>query len=342
MLLLVLIFSLTEEAAPVTQVSVVQPTTSNQRSPEASGGCLIETETSACASEWPEKFAVPWKKMPQGIKEAVKKQKRPNPSDRRKMVRILVDSMQEQTINPARAQCAIIAKRIVQQHPQCFADRADDDEILGCGYFSLLTQIKSRVEHVNRNNTLARLRAPKSATRGLTVAPQHPVGVDSYGCINWQPQETPDGETEESLESSRALLCNLYSEKGPLATDDEETRKLMHKTYFLQRQNINGPPVLAVKEIQQMWPYLFQPRHMFEHFASLTGIEILPRFRQAMERKGERIYRFFLGKKERLQQDLQLILSTMDNTSVTGVIILVMRHFKESENSLLLLSDVSF
>ncbi|XP_062416199.1 uncharacterized protein LOC134107900 [Pungitius pungitius] len=38
--------------------------------------------------------------------------------------------------------------------------KTDEGEIIGCGYFSLLNQLKTRVEYVNRGNTLSRLRKP--------------------------------------------------------------------------------------------------------------------------------------------------------------------------------------
>ncbi|KAK5883046.1 hypothetical protein CesoFtcFv8_019416 [Champsocephalus esox] len=89
---------------------------------------------------------------------------------------------------------------------------------MGCGYFTLLTQIKARVEHVNRNNTMARLRKTKRKAMGEANQDNQEahssVRIDSYGCVNWQPQEFPDGETLQSLEEKRQLMVGIFNEEG--------------------------------------------------------------------------------------------------------------------------------
>lgn len=45
-----------------------------------------------------------------------------------------------------------IGKTIISQYPTTFADKTGDGEPVGCGYYSLLKQLKTRVEHVNRDS----------------------------------------------------------------------------------------------------------------------------------------------------------------------------------------------
>ena len=100
-------------------------------------------------------------------------------------------------MNPSRTQCLIIARDIAQQYPQSFMDTMDDGTTtVGTGYESLLCLIKTRIEHLNRNNTFARHRTTKAVNQ---VKPQRGP-ADTYGCMLWQP-ELPPEETKDFLEN---------------------------------------------------------------------------------------------------------------------------------------------
>ncbi|TKS67895.1 Gamma-aminobutyric acid receptor subunit beta-3 GABA(A) receptor subunit beta-3 [Collichthys lucidus] len=107
-------------------------------------------------------------------------EKRPSAKDRRQMVRIIVEEMRLNEQNPSKSQCQAIAKMIVKQHPQSFADVMRDGTVIDSGYASLMTQLKTQVEHVNRGNALSRRwkqkrNAPKDIARGP---------ADQYGCVS--------------------------------------------------------------------------------------------------------------------------------------------------------------
>lgn len=180
---------LSTSTAPVTSLS-------SSSSPVSSA---LPSPRTNIKRNWPETFTVNWTKMPPGLLTTVTSGKRPSPSDRRQFVRVLVDDMRKYEPNPTRAQCLVITRNITRQYPQSFADTLDDGKtMIGGGYESLLGQVKVRVEHLNRNNTLARHRVSKGATGAMPA--QGPA--DSYGCTRWQP-ELPPEETEESLEGLR-------------------------------------------------------------------------------------------------------------------------------------------
>lgn len=75
-------------------------------------------------------------------------------------------------------------------HPEVF--KTEEGELIGCGYYSLFYQLKTRVENLNLNNTMAQLRKPKRT--GDEVDDSQPstfksAKLDSYGCVNWNPTE---------------------------------------------------------------------------------------------------------------------------------------------------------
>ncbi|CAM4665659.1 unnamed protein product [Leuciscus chuanchicus] len=135
---------------------------------------------------WHVAFLVNWDRMPAAIRKALTNKTRPSPSDRKDMVRAVVDQMLDHDPNPNRTMCHNIARSIVRSHPKCFADVAKNGDILGDGCHSFLQQIKTRLEYKTRNNTLARRRRERTHSqvpdegRGMTRGP-----VDQYGCVRW-------------------------------------------------------------------------------------------------------------------------------------------------------------
>ncbi|KAM8773053.1 uncharacterized protein AB9X84_013684 isoform 1-T1 [Acanthopagrus schlegelii] len=168
-----------------------------------------------CPPNWITTFQVPWEKMAPTLRQAISMEQRAAQSDRLQLIRVIVDAIRMHFPNPTRAECTQIAKNVVAQYPKTFADVTDEGDLLGSGYTSLLNQIKTRVEHVNRNNTLSRIRRPKRTNKndGDASQPQPKSTcnqVDSYGYINWQPHNLPEGETVDSLEVKRQMLATLW------------------------------------------------------------------------------------------------------------------------------------
>lgn len=106
-------------------------------------------------SAFPENFNIPWNRMPACITAAIAQEKRPSAKDHREMVQI-IDEMRLTELNPSKSQCLTVAKMIVKQHTRCFADVMRDVTVIGSGYGSLLTQLKTQVEHVNCGSALSR------------------------------------------------------------------------------------------------------------------------------------------------------------------------------------------
>ena len=288
--------------------------------------------------------------MPIGITHAVQNGKRPSPADRRQMVRITVDCMRNFHMNPTKSQCSTVAKQIVSKHPDSFADVTDEGEKLGCGYYSLLMQLKTRVEHVNRNNTVARLRKRRQSIEQRegehATACSRPV--DTYRCINWQPQDMPEGETQESLEAKREAMEEVFNQHGPSGSTENKIDDTMAVTYYLLRQNINTKaPVPSISELKQKWPFFFIPICFFTHFKCLTVIEIVTRLSEAFQSKGKRIQGYMAHQNEHVPKQVKIVLANIQSALLEtedeqrvlfpGVILLMMAYFREPVKDSLLL-----
>ncbi|KAF4097387.1 hypothetical protein G5714_021395 [Onychostoma macrolepis] len=286
------------KVTPLDSTEIVFDTTMRDfPSSNSSSSCtpsVSSTDSSSATvdlSVWPENFEVPWNRMPSGIKTAIALGKRPTAKDRREMIRIVVDEMRLTELNPSKSQCLIVAKKIVKQYSQSFADVLVDGTRIGTGYGSLLTQLKTRVEHVNRGCLLSRRMTQKktSNSSGEDIAPGP---ADQYGCVRWQP-ECPQEESEESLQEKQKEMKDLYSTEGPAGVERGHLSQLMKATYYLQRKSINACPSPSIADLKNDWPYLFTPKELYNHFKSLTNITILEKLEKSMEEKGKMILQFF-------------------------------------------------
>ncbi|XP_040888781.1 uncharacterized protein LOC121178291 [Toxotes jaculatrix] len=289
---------------------------------------------------WYTDFQVRWNMMPAAIRRALSNHTRPSPGDRKDMVRAVVDQMFEHDLNPTRAICHSIARSIVREYPKCFADVGKKGDIVGDGSYSLLQQIKARVEYKNRKNSLARRRREKrprtAVVEGGRLTARGPV--DQYGCVRWSPAELPSGETMESLNEIKKQLSNIYSEKG--IGGEETAEPLMEKTYVIQRQYLNSVPAPAVAEIQKEWPFLFSQKGLYNHFGLLTDVSILVKMQEAMNNKGSTIIRFCqeLSRHPKIEEILADYEPETSNKAVC-VLLLLMAYFKEPKTSIILEVD---
>uniref|UniRef100_A0A9J8DC39 Uncharacterized protein n=1 Tax=Cyprinus carpio carpio TaxID=630221 RepID=A0A9J8DC39_CYPCA len=301
--------------------------------PSRSTACF----SASCA--WAETFKVLWEVMPSEIKLAIANKKRPSPADRRKLVRMLVDNMQKHELNPSKAQCQIVVQNIVKQYPDSFADVLSDGTKIGSGYASLLLQVKTRVEHVNRNNTLARRRKERLRSSCRTISQSSRRLADQYGCVSWQPEEFPAGENDDTLEEKRKQMVLLHSTEGISGANRGELHKLMEVTYYRQRRDINATPPLS--ELKNSWPYLFCLKGIFLHFQLLTDISLLQKIMESIEGKGKRILRFFQEKPTNKEVCAVLSKYQEGNSLVLCILKLLMAHFKERTESLLIEADAA-
>uniref|UniRef100_UPI003AAB2257 uncharacterized protein n=1 Tax=Centroberyx gerrardi TaxID=166262 RepID=UPI003AAB2257 len=263
------------------------------------------------------------------------------------MVRVIVDAMREICVYPSLSQCAVVAKSIIEQYPDSFEDLTDEGDRMGSGHFTLCSQLKTRVDNLNRNNTLARLRIPKRPA--VTVENSQPAlsrkcaRTDSYGCINWQPSELPEGETRESLREKKEELKSIFTQEGQKGADRGRVNELMMITCEPQHRAINAAPAPSIHQLKSEWPFLFMKRFLIQHFSTLTGIELESRLRESIAGKGRR---FFKAQLLRWSKEVRTVLADIERESGDvdpglAAILVMMAFFKEKEDSLFLLADVT-
>ncbi|XP_030851880.1 uncharacterized protein LOC105444030 isoform X2 [Strongylocentrotus purpuratus] len=295
-------------------------------------------------SNWPETIDISGIDMPDHIAVKLEAGERLSPTERSNAIRGFVSLMMKHDHNPIRSKCDIVARRIVSEWPQSFCDMNEDRSKLGSGHYSLLAQMKTRVEHVNRNNTLTRHRTSRKPKEGSNKVTKP---TDVYGCIKWQPS-LPKGETLESLGEKKESLKDIYTQRGPEESSTGEIDILMDHTYYLQRKMINGAP-LPVSELKEQWPYLFVPEFFQKHFKTLTGIDIATSLLKSLQEKGLTILRFLAKEKWEDHNKVRPLIhqvvaekDAVDMHTVAGAVIKgMMSYFKEKEDSLILNGDVT-
>ncbi|XP_025766361.1 uncharacterized protein LOC112847940 isoform X1 [Oreochromis niloticus] len=120
----------------------------------------------------------------------------------------------------------------------------------------------------------------------------------------------------------------------------------MSLTYISQWQVINSCPSLSVAEIQEQWPFLFTRKGLSNHFYKLTGIDSSERLGQALITKGRRIINYFSSQKLKWNLGIRTLIQQIESEGVltnnkvgTATILLMMKYYKEDEDSLFVLAD---
>ena len=279
-----------------------------------------------------------------GVKAVIRLNKRPATDSRRKMVRLLVDKMLLHCVNPTKAHAMEVARRVVQKYPDSFEDRADE------GFHSLATQLKGRIDHVNRNNVAARLRKPRRSSGASDPRGKASSPLDSYGCVSFQP-DCPETETEETFEEKRLELATLFNGTGPQSGQRSLIDGLMAQTYYLQRKDITNVPSASIEDIQQRWPFLFWQRWICGHFTILTSVPVHTMLSEAFDKKSGRIMRYFENLRDSARKSVRTVLRQMREAQdvlvnavdikAPSLMLMLMAHFGEDTEAIFILADVS-
>lgn len=310
----------------------------------------------AVDSDWVRKFVIRWEKLPASLMTPLKSKKKPTPVQKNSIVKFVVDEMKRFCPNPDMNQTRVVARHMVAAYPESFEDRTDEGERLGDGFYSLAKKLKTRIEYTNRGIIGVRIRQCGLKRQDSRQSAANPASSRSglqYGCINWQPRNLPENETEESLNSKMAAMQELLTTGGyELACRDvHHIDADMTATYTLQRRLINSDPPVTIETIQKSVPFLFYDRWLFRHFEQLVGKPPYTTLRETLASKSPRILAFFRHRQQSTKEDINLI-KTFDNHTIdmTGdtlqnfvtatLLHLMMGYFGEQEDSLFLLADV--
>lgn len=174
-----------------------------------------------------------------------------------------------------------IAKKMVAKYPKSLQDIIEGD-VIGPGYYSLVKQLQNRVENVKRSTT-PKIRKRKGCTEDSDtdeVPPEQKAVIqDTYGCIKWDVQFLPLGET---LESQQEKLRRMSQQTN---ANPEEIKQLMKLTFYTQRKQVNQGK--NIKYLLEGWPSWFNELGMGVHFKELTGIALKETFIHNVDLKGK-------------------------------------------------------
>ena len=211
---------------------------------------------------WANDFEVPWSKVPQrDLLSQLEKGMRPSPKVRREMIRIVCGDIANITLKPGKKTLACIAQEMVNRYPKSFKDNVEGI-IVGTGYDRVLRQLIHRFENINRNSNVT----PKKHKREEdgnenSESNKKVITHDSYGCINYLPNNYQSGDSEATQQETKSLLKEKYLCS---ALEEVEVETFMKECYILQRKEIvpNGKSMLTLRT---EWPFLFQPDGMNVH-----------------------------------------------------------------------------
>ncbi|XP_048011373.1 uncharacterized protein LOC125263257 isoform X1 [Megalobrama amblycephala] len=258
--------------------------------------------------------------------------------------------MREHSLNPTRRECVVVAKAITQKYPNSFLDKNEEGELIGCGYFSVINQLKTRVEYLNRGNSLSRLRKHKRTQRDDEDGDDDQPAVatcariDSYGCVRWQPEDYPDGETSASLVEKKLEMMDIFSREGLKGTERGRVEDLMAITYAKQREYINAKPSPSILDVGKEWPFLFSQKFLLSHFTTLTNVELYTRLNEDLDKKGKRLLDFFSSQITKWRKEVRAVLKEAikkdrEGSDGLAAMLVMLAHFKEQEESLFLIAD---
>lgn len=225
-----------------------------------------------------EKFQIPWQKFPVKMMTALKERRRPQPKDRRHMIRIIMEDMMASDIRPGRSKLKQVAQQLVERYPDSFLDKCGTN-VVGQGFASLVVQMENRVENVRRQygvSTSSEGR-PKKKLKSS----------DYYGCSNWQPV-APNGSDDEE---KKKMLQDAYKEN---LLSEIDIKRVMSETYSAQRITLNNHD--NVIKVMEEWPYLFEATHLLDHTEKLIGFPVQTKLLNQIEEKGKTITEFLVSK----------------------------------------------
>ncbi|XP_072145106.1 uncharacterized protein [Dermacentor andersoni] len=269
-------------------------------------------------SNWVESFDIPWDSMPKTLLEALHKSKRPTPRDRRKMVRVIIDSVKKVCPKPLWKHLAVVARKVVELQPSSFKD-VFDNTVIGTGYDPLLNQLVCRVENVNREDVHeAKVRDMQCAKKKVKL---HTIprtrNVDKGRC----------GNAKGAGNTTMFKADSSYT---------EDVHVLMASTHRLQQLDIKLGT--SITELKKAWPFLFMPCGLESH-VELLGVNITETLDHSLRNKKRVILDFFdkekHGKPNILRAWREPPGSTQAEAEFLRIVLLTMAWFEEERDGLI-------
>lgn len=190
---------------------------------------------------------IPYQKFPRTYQDAVKEGKRPVPSDKVQVAKIVVGEIIHSNGPANRQVFRIIANKLIASSPKSFQTE------IGSGAESF----RKMLENAYYNHPAKRQINRNSLKRSLHENEREPLKFgyikDTYGCVEWQPSEYPEGEDGETQNEKKSWLQKEFNKKEK---DSKKVDDFMVSTYASQRFDINKK--LLMMEVRENWPFLFK------------------------------------------------------------------------------------
>ncbi|KAL6458904.1 hypothetical protein MHYP_G00323760 [Metynnis hypsauchen] len=217
----------------------VNPSTSSSllTSPTSSRSSLLPCPTPRIQlnADWVDRFEIPTERFPEALMQCLERGKRPVPSLRREMIRIVATEMMKACPSPTKHASTEVAKMLVGKYPQSLKD-VIEGEVVGTGYHSLVKQLQARIDNKKRHAT-PRIKKRKSLSDNSDTdevpAVMKASVQDTYGCVKWDMKFMPVTETLESQNEKKEKMKILW-EQGTFNPD--EVKELMESTYYSQHE----------------------------------------------------------------------------------------------------------
>ncbi|XP_051168727.1 uncharacterized protein LOC127286371 [Leptopilina boulardi] len=179
-----------------------------------------------------------------------------------------------------------VAKKMVADYPKIFKDVNDAGGSFGEGYYIAKKKLKNRYDYLLRCSQDNFMKQAKK----VTLSNQKRLAITQAGCKNWQPENHPDGESEESITERKHLLQDFA-----LTLEADKNFDLLNHlnaTYTAQRlflNNLNNFP--AMSEVITEWPALIIYNILLWHYQKLMDHEIT-QFTDRMVQQYDKIFTF--------------------------------------------------
>lgn len=315
--------------------------------------------------EWD--FAIDWHDLyniDNSLKKNLKKGKKLKKAQKKEVIRRIVLQVKKNAHHAKRSIFRQIVRDMKDKYPVSFSSELAGGKI---NRGSLCGKMQSKYDESKR---------PSRKTEREEEAPAIKA---AYGCKRWRATSLPDGETQESLVQRQREMEEYFEQTRPSAYDQEYIKINMTLTFGLQRKDINmqaeqlekakkqqqkskrkGAQLEMEEEnvddiqlttteiIRDRWPFLFLPQGMMAHFKQLTQIELSDTMAAFFnEGAAAKILNFLRetnkGKKKKIIKRMEKERDNLPehNAELIAILQLVMRRFKEPEDALWLMVDVS-
>ncbi|KAM8748534.1 uncharacterized protein AB9X84_013660 isoform 1-T2 [Acanthopagrus schlegelii] len=141
-------------------------------------------------------------------------------------------------------------------------------------------------------------------------------------------------------------MVDIFTQEGLRAAERGRVKELMTMTYLKQREDINADPPPSILDISKQWPFLLSWKFLLSHFTTLTGVDLYTRLKEDLDKKGKRLLEYFRCQLMKWTKEVKAVLKDAlkedrEGSDGLAAMLVMMTHFKEAEDALLLLTDVT-